>query len=262
MPYFPALGLMFLTLVAWRKGWPKTGILLAFLAVAYAFTVQEWVQDILKAHMSPLVRQQLNDAKALKELRKTVDGVSQRVTAQQAVLDAQDKRLTAQEGALSAQQQAWDTVKTGLEEARQLINTHQQQLGDVGAFVQDMSGGAVTESLSAKDKGRLILLPFSNKAGTAYLQLSHVPRAGTLKVQWESVTFAPQAYTTHKNIVAVRLADDVKKFNKHPFSIRYIPDTSRTQEHAAMLLQNGVVYADGEKLPDLFAAAPAVASTQ
>ena len=255
MPYAPALGLLFLTLVAWRKGWLKTGILLAFLGMAYALTAQDWVQDILKAHMNPVVRQQLNDAKALKELRRTVDGLAQRVTAQQAAIEAQEHRLTGQEGALSAQQQAWDTIKAGLEEARQLINEHQRQLGEVGSFVQDMSGGSVTETLSSKNKGRVIFLRRGNREGTVFLQLLHVPRAGTLKVQWESVTFPPGACAAQKNIVAVKVADDVNRFAKRPFLVRYIPDTSKAQEHTAMWLQDGAVYADGERLPDLFAAA-------
>jgi hypothetical protein len=190
------------------------------------------------------------------DLLKATQELTKVVTEQQSQLDAQAQQLESIKAALAGQQDTWESLKTDLGKAQQQIQRHQEQLGGVASFVQDVSQvSKKSEDFALKDKDRLTYLPQSDEEAFIYFKLADVPRPETLAIQWDTLTPAPEAYTIHKNIIRLRVTGNLKKLMKRPFVVRYVPDTSRANDHARMFVQNREVYVDGERFTDIVAQA-------
>jgi hypothetical protein len=253
-----ALGLIVLVPLAWRKGWRAIGVGMAVLALVYGLSIQEWVQKLVTLHMSPVVRQQIEDEKDIRALREDLQKLDQRLGQQQAALDAQTARLGAQDTAIAAGQDALEAVRTDLRQTQQRLEGHHEQLAGVGSLVQDLIRGARTEELSAKHQpGRVIVVAKGEAQSAVCLQLAHVPRPGTLQIQWDGGSVSTAAVRAHRNILALTVPHNAKKLGKHPFVVRYLPDTGQSAETAPLSVRGGEVYVGTQRLSDIVAGDPA-----
>lgn len=275
MTYLPGLVLMFLALVAWRKQWHTTGVILACVGFLGALSGQEWLQDIIRARaLSRLPAEQFNYAMSQRErqqqflrqtmmeggrrtpedLAKKTDGLIQMVSDLQGMLEAQAKRLDAYEQRLSAQQEASQTLEAQVAEARQRIEEHEEQLGGVTSFVHDVSEVAKTvEEFKGREEDRFIVAAArGNREALVYCQLAQVPRLDTLELQWGAYTPAADTYQVHKNIIRLHVVGPVKKLRREALTVRYVPDASRADELAQMSRRKNDILVNGEPVSGLF----------
>lgn len=233
---------LFLALVAWRKGWHASGLVALCLGVAYAILSQPGVQDALKTYAAAQAQLGRVGQQAASATRE-VDELTGRLSAQGASLQAHEARLTAQESALTAQQEAWQQISGELQALRQAVDDQRDELARSQALVQDVVGGTTTDELWLKDRERVILVPQDGVESLVYFQLSRVPRPETMKVSWHTTVFPATAYTVQQNIVSVKVTGPTKGLRKRPFRFDYVADTSRADERTTVSLRDDVVYA-------------------
>jgi len=252
------LGLIVLVALAWRKRWRGIGFAVAVLAVIYGLSIQEWVQRLVTVHMSPVVRQQVEDAKDIKALRDDLQQLDQRLTQQQTALEAQATHLNTQETTLTTEQDALETVRADLQQAQQRIEAHHEQLAGVGSLVKDLIGGVHTEELSVKQyPGRVVITSKGKDLSAVYLKLSYVPRSGSLQIQWDGNALPTGSIQVHRNILAMTVAQDAKKLAKQPFAVHYLPDTALPGEALSLSVRAGEVYVGDQRVSDILAGEPA-----
>ncbi|MCI0557836.1 MAG: hypothetical protein MN733_05025 [Nitrososphaera sp.] len=255
MTYVLSFALMFLALVAWRKKWHITGLLIALLGFVCAFSTQEWVQNLIKHQLEVVQkRQQLYYAKQIDGLQQGLGDLAKKVADQQTSLEAQQELLVAQQAAIKAQQEAWNAMNEELLDARQRITKYQEQLGNVGSLARDILSGQKTESFQSGKTDRLIIIPDKKrKEALVYFQLWEVPRPETIQLQSNEKMFSADSYRLHKNILLLKITSNVKKLNKQSFSITYVPDSSKSVQYDTMTVQDGTVYANEQRLSEVFA---------
>ena len=254
LTYVVTVVLLLLAPLAWRKGWHKTGVLIVVLGFLYALTAQPWMQDVLKGQASAwLTPQQGRWNARLGELERALDELRGEVQGQREAVDAQAGRLEAHEAALTAEQEARLTLEGAVTDARRAVTAHEAQLATLGVAATDLASGVTTESFDRRD-ARRIARPAGRGRVFVYLQLAEVPRPETLTVRWSSKTFTKEDTGFYKNIALLRVTTkDAKRLSKQPLSVSYVPDSARAGERAAMVLRDGEVVADGQRLVDVVA---------
>jgi hypothetical protein len=226
--------------------------MVAVLGIAYALVAQEWVQDLIKAQVSTAIsEQQARGRKQREAVEKSVEELTRRVAAQQAVIDGHERSLAAQQAKADTHQQVATSVMDAVQQLRQQLTQQGEQLQEITTVTQDLLGGAKTEEFVSSDGQRLIVRPRDNERGTVYLQLSQAPRPGTVAVQWQSTAFGPSSFKLQKNIVVLEVAKDIRRLARAPFSVRYVPDTSSKQELATLSVVGDAIYINGERAPEL-----------
>lgn len=236
-----AILFLFLTGIAWSKGWKTLGAL-TLLCGALAFLIPQfdWVKGLSKSAVLA------NLAGRVKSIGESLDSFYTQIEEMKAESEIQQQKIIRSQEELSLTQKEVLTAQLGL-------NKQQKKLEDIENIIKNFANRKEVDIFPHVQNPKMIITKHSKKAATVYYELREVPYPKTVELKVYVYSQPDNSFYIYGNIIIFSWGDSLSLLEDKEKSsyVSYLADHSKKSEVLSLTERDGKVYAGNTRLPTI-----------